>query len=326
MIRESQLSSQIGVGTLALLLCACGGGGISSTPTPTPTPTLTPTPTANPNPTPTPTPTPTPASTTTFDQNTAWQSPRSLSVTGDATLGTAASGTAIITSFTPRTFAVGPGTDSYSFRQVSPGVYQMDVYGFGGSTFTMEGSDPLFDRSSATDSSQTETFAVAKPIGPLQLSYTRLAIYAWSAGAPTALSFMSLGVPASAIPTTGSAGYTGFADGIWFDGTTTRRLWGSTSAMNIDFGSGALTTTLDLVGHSNPFGDFANAPTTALGLFSGTGAYSSGAFSGTLQPTAGYSGSFAGTLYGLNGNEFGYNFHLGNSSGGLVSGVAIGKR
>lgn len=299
-----------------LTLGGCGGGGgaigVASTPPPAPTPTPTPPPQ-------------TPAAVP-FDSYQGDYVGRPLSITGDVTTSSTANGVTLISSFTPRQFPVGPGTDVYTFRQIKPGVYTIDVYGFGGSTFTLDDSDPQYRRASAADCCLTDVFQIARPTGALDLTYTRLANYAWVQNGTSALTFFPLGVPATDIPKTGTATYSGFVDGLWFDGSETRRLWGSTSTLNVDFAAGQVTTTLDLAGHSDPFGEFATAPTTSLGSFTATGTLSNDHFSGPLAPSNGYTGAFYGNLFGVQAAEFGFDFLLNGSNGAIVEGATVGKR
>ena len=87
-----------------------------------------------------------------------------------------------------------------------------------------------------------------------------------------------------------------------------------------------MTTTLDLAGHSDPFGEFATAPTTSLGSFTATGTLSNDHFSGPLAPSNGYTGAFYGNLFGVQAAEFGFDFLLNGSNGAIVEGATVGKR
>jgi hypothetical protein len=142
------------------------------------------------------------------------------------------------------------------------------------------------------------------------------------------VSFLAIGskTAASDIPTSGSASYSGIVDGLWHDGETVRRLYGSEARLQVNFATGQLASTLDLVGRGNPFGDFMNSPSAALGTFAGTGTIANGFFSGQYIPTNGYSGEFGGTFFGPAAAEFGLTFGLRNNKGGSAAGSAVGKR
>lgn len=300
---------------LTLSLCACGGGGgtaVSYIPTPTPTPM------------PTPTPTPTPATYQAFDQTTVL-STFADGLSGDLSIAKGADGNYVITKFDYRSFEVGPGTNSYAFTQPSPGVFAMDIYGFGGSTFHPVDGGPLFTQQGTTD----EILQVSKQGVGIDLTYTRFGNYTWLSGSSGYISFLALGVPTvvSDLPTSGTATYNGFVDGLWSDGTTTRRLYGSTATLSADFATGKVQTTLNLTGRDDPFGDFLNSATVALGTFSGTGTLASGTyyFSGPLSGSGGWTGAFNGGFNGPRASEYGYTFDLHNGSGAAAAGVAIGK-
>jgi hypothetical protein len=147
-------------------------------------------------------------------------------------------------------------------------------------------------------------------------------------GCSADISFLTIGsrTPAGQMPTTGSATFIGIADGLWVDGAATRRLYGSPATLTANFGTGQLTSILELRGHSDPFGNFAAAPTTVLGTFTGTGTISGATFSGIYGATAGYSGPFAGNFYGPVANEYGLSFGLTGGPGQSVVGVAVGKQ
>lgn len=292
-----------------------GGWGVASIPAPPPAP---------PSPAPTPTPTPAAATYSSFEGATELSS-FAFGLSGDFAATQAADGNYVITDFDYRPFEVGPGTNSYAFTQPSPGVFDMDTYGFGGSRFELADGGELFDQRGYDN----EILQVSKPGVGLDLTYTRFGNYSWGTSGSGYISFLALGVPTldSDVPRTGTASYNGFVDGLWDDGDTTRRLFGSTATMSVDFGAGTLLTTLTLTGRDNPFGDFLNSPSTFLGTFFGSGTIASrNYFSGGFNQQAGWSGGFAGAFNGPQASEYGYVFGLTNSSGAVASGSAVGQR
>jgi hypothetical protein len=255
-------------------------------------------------------------------------------LSGDITITQAADGNYVIASVDYRPFAVGPGTNDYAFAQPSPGHLQMNVHGFGGSYFELADGGELFDQRGYASIYGNEVLQVSQPGVGLDLTYTRFGNYTWGGGvdeaSPGYISFLTLGVPTSNLdmPTSGTASYNGFVDGLWSDGLTSRRLFGSTATMAVDFSTGNLSTTLALTGRDNPFGDFLISPATYLGTFSGSGTIASNwnSFSGAFTPQDGWTGSFAGSFYGPQAGEYGYVFGLSNSNGGAASGSVVGER
>lgn len=252
---------------------------------------------------------------------------------GDFTVTRASDGNYVISTFDQRDFQVGPGTNDYAFKQVSPGMFAMDVHGFGGSTFTMTDGGGQFTRAS-TAVGQTEIFQLGKPGALANLTYSNFGNYSWieanGAGVGQGyISFLTLGNASTDRPIVGTASYTGAADGLWDDGTTVRRLFGSEVSLIANFGTGTLQTTLNLIGRGDPFGNFMAATATPLGIFTGTGALSSSAaasFAGSFNLVNSYTGTFNGLFYGPEAVEFGYLFSLSNGAGGRATGVAVGKK
>lgn len=142
------------------------------------------------------------------------------------------------------------------------------------------------------------------------------------------LSFLAIGsrTPASQMPTTGTARFSGIVDGLWVDGATSRRLYGSTATLTADFAAGRVTSVLALTGRDNPFGDFQSAPATSLGTFTGTGTISAAGFAGSYGAAGGYSGPFSGHFYGPGAEEYGLGFSLTGGANQTAIGVAVGKR
>jgi hypothetical protein len=162
---------------------------------------------------------------------------------------------------------------------------------------------------------------IAKPgAGGLSLTYSGLVLYT-ELGYPAAQS-MSLGLLAvgSVTPSRplGAIGpYTGIADGYWFDGTTTRRLFGSPATVTID-GAGHWAVVLELRGHDDAFGAFESAPTTVLGTASGVAS--------NFAVADGYTGGFDGQFFGPNAEELGIGFTLTGPGDARVFGVVVARR
>ena len=162
---------------------------------------------------------------------------------------------------------------------------------------------------------------IAKPgSGGLSLTYSGLALYT-ELGYPTAesmsLGFLAVGSVTPVRPPGAIGPYTGIADGYWFDGTTTRRLFGSRATIAID-GTGAWTVVLELRGHDDAFGAFESAPTTVLGTASGA--------SSNLAAAGGYIGGFDGHFFGPDAEELGLAFTLIGPGDARVFGVVAARR
>lgn len=193
-----------------------------------------------------------------------------------------------------------------------------------------------FDRYTQGASSIPTSLAIARAGTPYRLTYTALGTFTQLASTPPAeageaygeVYVFALGSPTlpGEMPRSGLATYMGVADGLWFDGASTRRLYGSAAALTADFASGQITSTLDLSGRAEPFGDFASAPSTRLGVFQGAGDIRSGgaSFSGDFTPTAGYTGGFVGTFNGPAAGEVGVSFTLRNGVASVI-GAAVAR-
>jgi hypothetical protein len=130
------------------------------------------------------------------------------------------------------------------------------------------------------------------------------------------------------MPKIGSASFNGFVDGLWSDGTTTRRLYGSTAALTANFATGSLLTTLTLIGRDDTFGNFLDSAPVPLGTFTGSGLIAGGTngFDGTLIGPNGWAGGFYGGFNGPGASEYGYIFGLAGANDAAAAGVAVGKR
>ena len=314
MRRGCMIGASLALGTL---LTACGGGstGLAFTPPPPPPapPTAVP---PFPN-----------GSTLTFYTTTH------SSASGTVRVESLEGGRVRVTGIDQLSSAIAEGAGNFQYR--GPNSYAVEFAGFGGPSFTPDdlvpASGPFDTLRTSLGSGHFANLELARPGTGVTLSYTTFGNIIESFGEPgdSQITFFAAGslTPPRQIPTTGTATFSGVADGLWVDGGTTRRLFGSQATLTANFGAGEVTSRLDLRGHDNAFGDFLSAPTTTLGTFTGTGRIgSNGFFSGTYSPAAGYSGSFGGALFGPSAEEFGLSFELTGSAGQTAFGAAAGKR
>jgi hypothetical protein len=309
------------------LLTGCGGTGFTGSVASTPVAVVI---------TPSPTPTPAAAAVPPFPSSsppTAYTA-RHASVTANVSLQQLAGGQARVTSLNGITFGPTSGLGNISYE--GPNSYSVEFGGFGGPAFRPA---DLAASTAAFDVFRTEPYPgypssianleIARKDAGVNLTYTtfgnvietqdqigRAQITYFVAGSST---------PAARMPTTGTARFSGIADGLWIDGTTTRRLYGSIATLTANFATGGIISTLDLFGHADPFGEFLSAPTTPLGNFTGSGTISGATFQGVYGQVIGYSGAFAGDFNGPAANEFGLSFTLTGQPGQSAFGVAVGK-
>lgn len=308
---------------LSMLTAGCGSGGINSAPPPivgTPTPPSAP-----------------PASVSPFPGS----SPSTYFLTDEVTAAAAvqidrSNGTARVTGVERLTNVLTPNRSHISVGYLGPDSYYVETNGFGGSGFLpveREDSSPLFDTYRSKDKGgYVDILQVAKKGTGITLTYMSFGSYGFlttsGANSELTLSFLAIGsrTPASQMPTTGTARFSGIVDGLWGDGATSRRLYGSTATLTADFVAGRVTSILALAGRDNPFGDFQSAPTTSLGTFTGTATISAGGFAGSYDASNGYSGPFSGHFYGPGAEEYGLGFSLSGGTNQTAIGVAVGKR
>lgn len=127
---------------------------------------------------------------------------------------------------------------------------------------------------------------------------------------------------ANDLPKSGSATYTAAVGGQAFAaGAPPLQLTGSTATFSANFGTGAITTGLNLVGR--PTGGGA---TIALDSLTGVGTISRAkpGFTGLFTGTGTVQGSFSGAFFGPGAVEFGYNFLVGGINGAGRAFTAIG--
>lgn len=316
--------------------CASGGGGVSLAPVAAP-PAPPPAPPPSPPPSPPPTPSP-PGSTFPGIAGSSFGGPSARIVAGAEVTIDASRRVTIVEIANAR--PARSGLENMIVTYLGPDSYALECCGFGGPSFTAENlvSPPASDirqwRNPA-DLQYADNLELARTGEGMVLTYTGFgnvtSLSDLGAATPEAvIDFFAVGegTRESGMPRTGTARYSGTADGLWIDGNTTRRLWGSKASFEMDFGAGTATTRLELVGRGDAFGDFRNAPSTPLGNFSGTGRISIGPmlsrFNGDFAAAAGYTGGFDGYFFGPGAEEVGMSFQLRGGPGQLVTGAAAG--
>jgi hypothetical protein len=317
--RFSRLLSAGNLVALALCLAACGGGGgdrPGSMPTPTPAPP------------PAPPPPPTAA------QDFTKTAPVSMKV--GVHVRDAGNGRNAVASVERLDDVQPPLSNFLAITYLGPDSYGFDWNRFGGTVVEAADkvSEPtgLFDhwRTPLADNHAAEVQLAKRGAGGVTLTYLSYgALFeTTSSDGDALLTFFygGQGTIQAEMPTTGTATYSGIVDGLWVDGSTTRRLFGSEARLVADFATGTVTSTLELVGRGDPFGDFMAAPATTLGTFTGTGFIDGVTFGGRYADTAGYSGGFDGNFFGPAADEYGLVFSLTGGPGQGVIGVVVGTR
>lgn len=219
------------------LLGACGGGSggtIASAPLPIPTPAPTPT--------------------STYHRT----SHASMSV--DARLERLPDGSTRVAGIDSVQFVGVPTIGNLEI--LGPNSYAVEFGGMGGPAFPAAsyiGSDGTFDRYRSTDQAGNIANLDIASSGPgFALTYTGFGnvVYSWGLADNVEINFFSAGrtTPSGQMPRTGTANYSGIADGLWIDG---------------------------------PFGNFLATGTTALGTFTGVGSISNAYFDGTFARNQG---------------------------------------
>ena len=222
-------------------------------------------------------------------------------------------------------------------------------YNAGNDTYTVsnvDGSPFTFDRSfetgtdgtyrdfgrNLTDGGRRLHLLVPGPSNPtIQLTYTSYGAWDFDPRESSGQlgydrHFFYFGIPtnASAIPTTGSGSYSGIAEGILFDPDSTYRLRGTTTLV-ANFALATIATTLSLTASG---GSVLPLP-FQLDPLNGTASIVSGTsrFDGTLTTASNsFVGSFRGSFFGPQANEFGYSFAINSPDlTRLGGGVAVGK-
>lgn len=193
------------------------------------------------------------------------------------------------------------------------------------------------DPSGNTQSLRILNPAVGNPV--IDLTYSSFGVRTESVpttgGRPDEdISYFVFGVPTlfASRPTTGTATYSGIAEGVFAGGSNRFDLTG-TSTLSADFGANTINTSLTLSGVERT--DSTN--TIDLGTFTGSGniVQFSGSniagFQGNLTNTSNslLTGNFDGSFFGPNAEEFGYSFRLDevDASGATINvgaGAAVG--
>ena len=291
------------------LLSACGGGstggGVNSTPTP-----------------------PAPVQ---FSNFSAIQTGASTAVSGITREGSVTvSSTGAILESGVTTPTVGTGSATFTLNSAR----QITGLGIAGAQ-----SNVTFNASNSTSSSlllnnQAVATSVYNSTGtdqalygdPYVLGFNYQTFGVWGtglvAGGTGKFGAMSVGAPtsASAVPTTGSVTYHGYAGGVYTAGAIWRY------AANATFNANFANRTVDFSTSNQTITSVdtnVTVPTTGLQI-SGTMNYASGSssFSGNLSATGTYTltGTGSGTFYGPTANEIGGTFFLRSTLGTLVGG------
>jgi len=248
----------------------------------------------------------------------------------------------------PNRLSFDPATNTYTYNQVdsnSPVSPQpRSVFPASdkiGSTGSFDVRRHVYNGELAPAYNQEELwiFIPGSANTTLALSYVSYGIrILWSTSSPIEDRYhflFGVNTPASDLPVSGTASYTGIADGAFTDGAARYTISG-TSALSADFTANTITASLNLIGVAEVGGA---TPFTAVS-YSGTGGLDrtrSGIdqYHGTLTSTGnpGYTGSFRGGFFGPAANEYGFLFTFSrgtksssNPSGGAGVGVAVGKR
>lgn len=168
-------------------------------------------------------------------------------------------------------------------------------------------------------------------LNPATLGWNYQSFGVWAVdGAPMQVGAMSAGAvtPATAVPTMGSATFTGHAGGFYFDGTGSRLTTDAQMSAVTNFSS----RTIDFSTTGTMVSTTANPPATSarpeLNL-SGNLSYGSGSsqFSGNVSTAnSALSGNASGRFYGPNAEEMGGVYGLSGSNGARMVGAFGGKR
>ncbi|SFR96566.1 transferrin-binding protein-like solute binding protein [Sphingomonas jatrophae] len=130
-----------------------------------------------------------------------------------------------------------------------------------------------------------------------------------------------LRTPGTALPTTGSASYTGSVDGLWTSATASYRLSG-TAAITANFAGNQVNGTLDISGR-----DRETNAVVAMDRLTGAAALNrtDASFAGTVAGANGFAGNWQGGLFGPGAQEVGGTFSVSRGADEAV-GVFVGGR
>jgi len=226
----------------------------------------------------------------------------------------------------------GQGTDAFGHGLVidyndAAGTFTLTAPG--GTTGTFTQADFVPAASDATTrvfekftGARGQELILSRPlVGGVQLSYLEVGQFADFDTLNGQIWLAVGGVPtlASDMPKSGTATYTAMTSGSIIGPTTANRTDdnASSATFSANFGTGAINTTLHLIGA---------APTpTDYGTFTGTGSIASGTpgFTGSFAGTAG--AGFSGAFFGPQAKEMGYTY-IFTSGSNTVIGSTVGRK
>ena len=299
-------------GSLALTACAlvsaCGDGGGSSV-----------------NSTPAPTPTPTPAAFTSFANVSAGVPATVTGITREGSLVVTSAGAIPSGNVSQPVEATGSVTFTVnSARQITA------------LTVTGAQSSVSFDTSSNAASILVSGVAVATALSnatgsnqaiymdPYAVGFNYQTFGVWGSGlvpgSTGKFGAISVGVKTatSAVPTTGSATFHGYAGVIYTDTAGTAYRYGANATFNTNFANRTIAFATSGDGATR-IAD--NVAVSVTGSITGNLTYAAGAntFNGTLSGLS-MSGAAAGAFYGPSANELGGTFMISGAGGALVGG------
>ena len=315
----------IAASVVALSVTACGGSGTPVASAPPPPPAGTP----NPPPVQVSVPTFPPASELPTFYTTAH-----AGIGADVEIEQSPDGSLEVVALKKVTYISDASYGNFEYR--GPDNYAVEFAGFGGPVFSP--SDRIesrngFDRFQTIYYDQLfSSLDLAQKNTGVELTYSSFGneIEYWDPNYGASIIFFAVGsgTPQEGMPKTGAGEYDGIADGLWVDGSVTRRLYGSPATLKANFATGQLSSTLELRGHDDPFGDFLSTPITQLGTFTGTATISGGSFfhNGKYAANAGYEGTWVGRFFGPYAEEVGWSFVLNGAPGQVAFGAAVARR
>ena len=228
-------------------------------------------------------------------------------------------------SFATVSIAYDAATDSYTFAD------EASARTFAPADATSsDGAFKYYGKTVGTSVESLKLFKSATANSRLALTYVTYGIWSTSQDGFATNHFLSrfatTGVQtvASTMPRTGSATYTGIADGAAAIGGHAYRLVGSTGTLTADFATGVVKTTLTLNGNADVSSD--TPGTTALGTLEGLAqiGFGTSKYTGTIKGM-GLDGSIGGGFYGPRAAETGYAFSAAGGDDAAV-GVFVGKK
>lgn len=167
----------------------------------------------------------------------------------------------------------------------------------------------------------SDSFSIQVPtVNGVALSYMTTGDWSHIENGVSSIYLSIFGVPTTAddMPRNGTATYQTSINGSALDNFSTFYTLGanSTATFSANFGTGTVSTTLNLIGITT-----VNPTPVDFGSYTGSGVIASGTpgFSGTLAPAAGnalsLTGEFSGAFFGPQAAEMGYAWYLGSGTG-----------